>query len=276
MGFLSTAAIIAVIAAGGGAGLGTAAALSGSENNPTKRDLEQLEAFIKRKGRFPDDEELKDLGAAWQFASRRRIENWKAQMAEEGEKLLEENPEYVQSKLEESGLEKIYWDEAKLHEEGTKENDLYDFYRNMGKAQGDVQKTELARGERDMQTEMAGQRKQLVEEVRKRRQNQLRSGLSSAQIANEEIQMMLMGQQQQQQTAQNYYDDRTQIQQQQRLNPYQAELQAREHIQGGAQGTSAHYAAYTGDPIATSQDYGGMSPEQRKNADFWLKDRQDN
>ena len=163
------------------------------------------------------------------------------------------------------------WDESRLKEQGTKENDVYDFYLNKGRAEGEINQNVLARSERDMQIEMAGQRSQLLDEIRKRRQNQLRSGLSSAQIANEEIQMLLMGQQAQQQTAQSYYDQYLQSVQAKQMNPYNAELAARQHIGGSNQAMAPSYAAFTADPYGQAIQRGNLSPTQQKYQD-WLTD----
>lgn len=223
----------------------------------------EIRAYIERNAKMPDLATLMDI-TGMQFEGRRGDQFYEAALAY-AEQFIQESPE-IQKKIEEraaaegKSVEDFFWDESKIHEPGTKEADLFDFYRGMGETQHEIGRTELARSERDMQVEMAQQRQQLVDEVRKRRQNQLRSGLSSAQIANEEIQMLLMGQQAQQQTAQGYFDQRTGMQQQHQMNPYMAELQTRQHIQGGMQGATGMYAAYTGDPIATSRSFGTSDP----------------
>ena len=257
-----------------GATVGTA----GDIGYISQRNKDRIIDYLNTHHTMPNMETLEEITGV-QLIGHRGSEFYNQALAF-AEEYVGSNPELqeaIEEQANKEGMspEDFFWDESKIHEKGTKEADLYDFYRSMGEAQHEVGKTEIARSERDMQIEMAQQRQNLVDEVRKRRTNQLRSGLSSAQVANEEIQMLLMGQQAQQQTAQGFFDQRTQMNQQQQLNPYQAELQARQHIQGGQQGTSAHYAAFTADPIGTSKAYHGMSPSEKKSSIDWLKDRDD-
>lgn len=185
------------------------------------------------------------------------------------QKNRQENPEIA---AEGERVDDPYlWDPSRVREEGTKENDLYQLYLDQGKAQGDITKQNLQSAERDMQISMAQQRKQLLDEVRKRRQNQLRSGLSSAQIANEEIQMMLMGQQQQQQTAQGYYDQYVKAMQNQQMNPYNAEIAARQGSVETAQGLAPTLAASAGDQVSTGIRYGNLSDPYKKYVDSRVK-----
>ena len=235
-----------------------------NKGTPTQKDLDALKEYILLHGDMPHtDQQWKELGDFWEF-SRNRNDEWRENLELYGEHLMKNDPEIAEQIIKEDpDIPDYYWDEAKIHMEGTKEHDLFDFYKQFGEAQHEAAQTELARSERDMQVEMAGQRTQLVDEVRKRRQNQLRSGLSSAQIANEEIQMLLMGQQAQQQTAQQHFDARTQMNQQHQLNPFMAEQQARQHIQGGMQGQSAFYASGVVDPFRLTQQRAGLTNRER-------------
>ena len=227
-----------------------------------KDNMQEIRRYIEDNGAIPSESQLEELTGR-QLFGRRGDKFYKeaTRYAYEYANLNPDLKEQVEAQPEE--LPEYYWDEAKIHEKGTKEHDLYDFYKEFGEAQHEAGQTELARSERDMQVEMAGQRSQLMDEVRKRRQNQLRSGLSSAQIANEEIQMLLMGQQAQQETAQQHFDARTQMNQQHQMNPYMAEQQARGHIREGMQGQSAFYASGVVDPHRLAQEYGGLNEQER-------------
>ena len=236
------------------------------------KDRRTIDSFLQKEGRLPTADEIKDI-TGMKFLGR-NDDFYQEALAYAEEAGIREG--WLQTEdADIPGVRDYFWDESRLHDEGTKEGDLYDFYRSMGEAQHEVGRAETARSERDMQTEMAAQRQQLVDEVRRRRQNQLRSGLSSAQIANEEIQTMLMGQQAQQETAQQHFTQRTQAAQQHAMNPYMAEQQAREHIQGGQQGASAMYAAHTGDSVAQSSNFGKLSAKQKTHYDTLMKGQEE-
>lgn len=241
-------------------------------NPPTARDIDNFKNFVRREGRLPQSsEDFKSIGTFWDIR-RNRDAGWESNLRAFGNHLLEDDPEFQHLNVTDNDNPDFYWDEARLHQQGSKENDLFSFYQNMGDAQNRIGQQELARSERDMQVEMSQQRQQLLDEIRTRRQNQLRSGLSSAQIANEEIQMLLMGQQAQQQIGQGFHGARTQMAQQHQLNPFTAELQSRQHIQGTHQGTSAHYAASTADMIAQGRRYQAQAPQTQNMID-WVVDR---
>lgn len=231
---------------------------------------EETMRFVIEHGREPDHAELDALWKDHRSAAQtiRIPKNARADILSTARATLDVNPQIIRRDKEgnpihdsdEGPLDPYTWDPSRVMQEGAKEHDLYSFYRDLGSAQHDVAQGAMARGERDMQIEMAMQRQQLMDEVRKRRMNQLRSGLSSAQIANEEIQTLLMGQQAQQQSAQQFFDTRGQMQMQHQLNPFTARQSAYDMLQQFNQTATASYAAGVSDPVAMAQRKAQTSP----------------
>lgn len=210
------------------------------EGSPADDDLKALEEYIKVHGEMPEGDDLKSLGD-WFDLSRNRNEHWEANMKKAGEFMMQESGQEI-GPGDIDTRNQYYSGPEDMMTEGTQANALYQMALQQTQAQGQAQQQSLARSERGMQGDLAQNRQQLMDEIRGRRQKLLRSGLSSAQIANEEIQSIFMNQQQAAQTAQQYYNQRQQVDQQQQLAPYNAQQQVLEQLPGFQQ-TGAQYAA---------------------------------
>lgn len=151
---------------------------------------------------------------------------------------------------------------SRMFQEGSEENSIYQIALEAQKAQAQTGERETARSERDMQMQLSQSRQELMNEVRNRRRNMLKSGLSSAQVANEEMQSLLMGQQQAAQIAQQHYGQRQQYQQQAQNAPQNAAMQVLgmlpEHGQIGAQ----FAAAEAGDLLTQAEKYAKRTGSQ--------------
>src|SRR5690554_886042 len=78
--------------------------------------------------------------------------------------------------------------------EGTIGNRLYETFRDINQRQYESSMLESQYQERDMNRMIAGERQQLMDQIREDRRRALKSGLSQSAIANREIQGLLQGQ----------------------------------------------------------------------------------
>ena len=122
---------------------------------------------------------------------------------------------------------------------------------------------------RDFYRDLEQDRRATMQDVRQRRRGQLKSGLTQAQIANEEISQMIAGQQMRAQGAQQFRQQ--QAQQDMWNTPAQQAQRAAQGMYGLATGFntpgSAFYAASQTDPRVLTDWYGGLNRQQRESAD---------
>lgn len=131
------------------------------------------------------------------------VETWKSKNPEftaEYEKSIREAAEAEASELDSKS--DYYLDVTEIDQAGTLANDMYNTYIDLGK----MHKQSMAGQEAKMQQELVANRAALLDQIRNDRRTKLKSGLSSSQIANEELQYMMAGNQQAQNITQSYYD----------------------------------------------------------------------
>jgi hypothetical protein len=150
-----------------------------------------------------------------------------------------------------------------MNVEGTQANDIYNTYLQGGEEQYKQGMANSQKAEAGMQGELSANRQALLEQMRNSRRSKLKSGLSSAQIANEEVQSLLMGQQTAQQTAGMFYDGRQQIENQYATNKTTAAESAYAQYAQQNLGGSAFAASGAGDAAYQSQLYSQMTAAQK-------------
>ncbi len=134
--------------------------------------------------------------------------------------------------------------------------DLYDMLKKGGEIQHQEGMKNLAQSERDLNMNQAMDRKKFIEDIRNRRRTALKTGLSSSQIANEEVQSLLMAQNQSNQNAMGFFNQRSQLQSQFAMNDVNANMGAYEMLGSGyGSNLSAIQAGMAGDANQSALGY---------------------
>jgi hypothetical protein len=208
----------------------------------TRGELNELYEFLIKNKRVPTNDEMANFNNKirnnWlgQRNTANKIAN--AFLEANAEKLTgDSHATVVNGKLQvsegykannpgEDLLSPYYFDPSKTGEDGSKEKDIYDTFVQLAQQENKNAEIKASQDEANMQGELAGNRMKLLDELRNRRRQLLKNGLSSAQIANEEVQSLLIGQNSAQQIASNYFNQRRDIQGQAALIPGQSRLNA--------------------------------------------------
>lgn len=232
----------------------------------TKAEQQKLITFIETYGRVPNESEYKSAG----------IDNPKLydEQLAWANNFITLNQDALNTKWEASGVtppggapagvkSPYYLDPKNIGQPGTPAGGIYDMYLQ---GQEELYKQGMEgsqQAEVGMQSELAGNRQALLDQMRNDRRTKLKSGLSSAQIANEEIQSLLMGQSTAQQVAGTYFDQRQGVQSAYALAPQTAAEQAyAQYAQQNLSG-SAFAASGAGDASYQAAYYASLSPEQK-------------
>lgn len=236
---------------------------SGRINDLSENHKKELRAFVERTGRAPTIEEMSDITGR-NFSS-------------EQDKLSAHN--FIQEEFgDEVGIKdttsQYYQDPRKIYDamrgkesaEGTSEDALYQMALQQRQGQLQQQDQQLGLAERDMQMQLSENRQQLMNDIRNRRRSLLKSGLSSAQVANEEVQSLLQRQQQAAQVAEQYYGQRQQTQTQMANAPQDSAQRAYEMAQGLSQTGAQYAAAGASDPIELAKQYSNQTNTNFKNS----------
>lgn len=212
----------------------------------------ELRAYVRRTGQVPDDETLENiLGRGALNSEQKKLEVHNFVQSEFGDELKTDT------------MSQYYQDPRRIYDamrgresvQGTSENALYQIALEQRSSQLQAQDQELGLAERDMQVQLSENRQQLMNDIRNRRRSLLKSGLSSAQVANEEVQSLLQRQQEASQIAQNYYGQRQQAQTQMRTAPQDSAMRAYEMAQGLSQTGAQYAAAGASDPDELARRY---------------------
>lgn len=220
---------------------------SGDINDLSESNKKEIRAFIKRTGRAPSIEEISEITGRTFSSEQDKLKADEFIKSEFGDEIT--NP---------SAQNQYYMDPRNIvgamrgdpSAEGTPEESLYQLALEQRQGQLQQQEQQIGQSERGMQQDMAENRQKLMDQIRSRRRSLLKSGLSSAQVANEEVQSLMQRQQQAAQIADQYYQQRQQVQTQTENAPREAGMQAYELAQG-ANETGAQFAASdAGDPAS--------------------------
>lgn len=184
----------------------------------TKEQLKEAIQFYLENGRHPTGADFEGKISSDQYNNiMKDLETFKIQNNISDADIIQTLPEDNELRIQyeedmASGTKNEYYtDMTDMDTEGTFANKMYETYKQAGEQQYNIGKRELAGAEIDMQKEMAANRQDLLDQIRSDRRNKLKSGLSSAQVANEEMQYMMQGQQQAQNIAGQYMDRRTNL-----------------------------------------------------------------
>jgi len=153
--------------------------------------------------------------------------------------------------------------------QGTTANQLYELYRAQRQSQLDSSLNQAEQVKNSMTQELSQNRQQLMQDTRNRRRQQLKSGLSSSQIANEEIQSMLMQQKQASQLASNYEFQRQQFMQGKGAVDQNAMLDMFNMVNQLNNTNAAHYASSTTDAVASADKLSQADGNQKEFMDYF-------
>lgn len=120
-----------------------------------------------------------------------------------------------------------------MDREGTFANQIYQEYLNAGKAQNKADLSMIQQSEKDLAINQAMDRQKYIDEIRNKRRTMLKSGLSSAQLANDEAQTLLMSQSLSNQNARMFVEGKAQVQNNTMLNETNSRINARTALGGG-------------------------------------------
>lgn len=232
----------------------------------TKAEQQKLIAFIETYGRVPNPEEYKSAGID--------NKNLEGEQIAWANNFINLNQDALNSKWTETGVITpgagqgefnipSYINPQGIGQAGSAADEIYQSYLQGQKTQYEQGMQASQGAEVGMQSEMAGNRQALLDQMRNDRRTKLKSGLSSAQIANEEIQSLLMGQSNAQMIAGQYFDQRQGVQNQYALAPQVAREQAGADIARSNLSGSAIYTAGTADAAYQAYLYSRMTPEEK-------------
>jgi len=168
-----------------------------------------------------------------------------------------------------ANLHNPYYVDPTNQGQGTTANQLYELYRAQRQSQLDSSLNQAEQVKNSMTQELSQNRQQLMQDTRNRRRQQLKSGLSSSQIANEEIQSMLMQQKQASQLASNYEFQRQQFMQGKGAVDQNAMLDMFNMVNQLNNTNAAHYASSTTDAVASADKLSQADGNQKEFMDYF-------
>ena len=142
-----------------------------------------------------------------------------------------------------------------MDQQGTVANDFYNIFKQAGETQYQQGTKNLEIAQRDLGVNQAVDRQKFLDGIKNRRRVALKSGLSSAQIANQEVQSLMMAQNQSNANAQSYYDQRMQLNNNFALNDSNARMSAYEAMGPNAFGGTLGTIGGAGDANQATLNY---------------------
>jgi hypothetical protein len=230
-----------------------------------KAEMDKVWEFFQRNGRMPTEEEFKTrLGGGGGYNN-----IMKDMMGVVIPGVPGLNPEDVLIGGEPG---KSFLDEYNLDQKGTMGNTLYNTFKQAGEIQYDQGKVGLQTAERDLGMNQAMDRQKFLDEIRNRRRVSLKTGLSSAQIANQEVQSLLMAQNKSNDNAMTFYNQRMGLQNQFAMNDVNARFGAWETLGGGmGANMGAAMAAGAGDANQVAINYGKSTAQNPMHSQWYDK-----
>lgn len=225
----------------------------------TRKEKAQAIEFMEKHGRVPTAEDKLDI-----FDNKDKIDDaakvWMENFFVTNQDALTEqwNENGVTEKMEAAKARDntpFYYDPSKMNVEGTKENEMLNMYNKANEDTKVLYDKQNEQTELDMIKEMDNQRRQTLDEIRNRRRTMLKNGLSSAQIANEEVQSLMMSQSNQRQIGAQYMQQRDQVANQYGMNKANAGMNVMGMMNTNNQTGSAFAAAKTADADWMAQRY---------------------
>ncbi len=186
----------------------------------SRKEKAQAIAFIAQHNRLPGPEDGMDIFDNNDNTDAKAIA-WMTAFKEDNSELLakkwiENNPDVDPNTSpfnteDNSDSTPFYFRPDQSTVEGTKENDMLKLYNEANDKTREIYNNENARAEGDLIKELDNQRRATLDEIRNRRRTMLKNGLSSAQIANEEVQSLMLANNNNRMIGQEFYNQRSQI-----------------------------------------------------------------
>lgn len=149
----------------------------------------------------------------------------------------------------------FYQDPNKVTEDGSKEKAMVDLYRQANEETRGLYDAENQRARTDLMKEMDNQRRSTLDEIRNRRRTMLKNGLSSSQIANEEVQSLMMANNNNRMIGENFFNERSRINNTFAQNDANAEFNVMDMFNTMNQNGAGFAAAKAGDADYMAQLY---------------------
>jgi hypothetical protein len=232
-----------------------------------KAEMDKVWEFFKQEGRLPTEQEFKTvLGGGG---------GYKNIMYDMNNTVLPGagiNPMDVQPGA--GGVNgNTYFDEmTRMDDPNTVAGGMYDTFKRAGDIQYEEGMKNLNVAQRDLGMNQAMDRQKFLDQIRNRRRMALKTGLSSAQIANQEVQSLLMAQGQSNENARSYYDQVAAFKTNHAMNDVNARQGVYETLGGGmGSNLGAVMAAGAGDANQVALNYAKNSSRNANYADWWSK-----
>lgn len=212
----------------------------------TKDQLNKAIELFVTTGKMPTASDVGATASGWQEIQK-DMKTWMDSQGIDENTFFEFTPEGIAQAKETKDGDPYYFRPQNINQAGTKENEMLDIYRQANEKTRELYDQENAQAEVDLMRELDGQRRKTLEDIRNRRRTMLKNGLSSAQIANEEIQSLMMSQNTNRMIGEQYIRERSNIRNTFNRNEANAPINVMNMMSGYNQSGTAAMAAKAGD-----------------------------